>query len=121
MSMSNIKREGPNTKISKMSIKNITWYFPYWPWYQHSNHISYSASLSGLIYNVEVSVENLELFPPLILTLLFSNIRFIIFNCLNNITLDLYRTDISCLGGVFAKNTSLETNFPFSFLQLENM
>ena len=31
-------------------------------------------------------IENLELFPPLILTLLFSNIRFIIFNCLNNIT-----------------------------------
>ena len=60
-------------------------------------------------------IENLELFPPLILTLLFSNIRFIIFNCLNNITLDLYRTDISCLGGAPAKNTSLETKFPSPF------
>jgi hypothetical protein len=52
-------------------------------------------------------IENLELFPPLILTLLFSNIRFIIFNCLNNIT-QIYHV----WEGYLRKIPVLRLNFP---------
>ena len=74
-----------------------------WPVYFSEPYIF----IVRLLIDTYGKIENLELFPPLILTLLFSNIRFIIFNCLNNIT-QIYHV----WEGYLRKIPVLRLNFP---------